>query len=202
MEEWIDYYDSRATMYASKLHRDVHFEVIARDIIGYIASQDAVVLDYACGEALFGRQSGQCLQQADPGRARAWRSRPTGRPLRAQRKIRVRSLEELRNMTAQSIDLAVDEFGGSVHDRPRTPTMPLQSSSGCWRLAASWWSATSCGRCRHGDRCHGAAEARPRTRLSVRMRSSDLVRTALSDYRQLRARLACSATARRRCWPS
>ena len=30
----------------------VHFEVIARDIIGYIASQDAVVLDYACGEAL------------------------------------------------------------------------------------------------------------------------------------------------------
>ena len=52
MDEWIDYYDSTHTIYASKLHRDLHFEVIARDIIGYISSPDAVVLDYACGEAL------------------------------------------------------------------------------------------------------------------------------------------------------
>ena len=53
MDEWIDYYDSTHTIYASKLHRDLHFQVIARDIIGYISSQDRVVLDYACGEALF-----------------------------------------------------------------------------------------------------------------------------------------------------
>ena len=52
MDEWIDYYDSTHTIYASKLHRDLHFEIIARDIIGYISSPDAVVLDYACGEAL------------------------------------------------------------------------------------------------------------------------------------------------------
>jgi ubiquinone/menaquinone biosynthesis C-methylase UbiE len=52
MDEWIDYYDSTHTIYASKLHRDVHFKLIARDIIGYISSPDAVVLDYACGEAL------------------------------------------------------------------------------------------------------------------------------------------------------
>ena len=52
MDEWIDYYDSTHTIYASKLHRDLHFQIIARDIIGYIASPDAVVLDYACGEAL------------------------------------------------------------------------------------------------------------------------------------------------------
>ena len=44
MEDWIDYYDSTHTIYASKLHRDVHFEVIARDIIGYIPAPDAVVL--------------------------------------------------------------------------------------------------------------------------------------------------------------
>ena len=53
MDEWIDYYDSTHTIYASKLHRDLHFQLIAKDIIGYIASPDAVVLDYACGEALF-----------------------------------------------------------------------------------------------------------------------------------------------------
>ena len=52
MDDWIDYYDSTHTIYASKRHRDVHFETIAADIIGYIPSRDAVVLDYACGEAL------------------------------------------------------------------------------------------------------------------------------------------------------
>src|ERR1043165_8885665 len=52
MDDWIDYYDSTHTIYASKRHRDLHFEIIARDIIGYIPSRDAVVLDYSCGEAL------------------------------------------------------------------------------------------------------------------------------------------------------
>ena len=52
MDDWIDYYDSTHTIYASKRHRDLHFQVIARDIAGYISSPDAVVLDYSCGEAL------------------------------------------------------------------------------------------------------------------------------------------------------
>ena len=52
MDDWIDYYDSTHTIYASRLHRDLHFQLIARDIIGYVSSPDAVVLDYACGEAL------------------------------------------------------------------------------------------------------------------------------------------------------
>ena len=29
MDDWIDYYDSTHTIYVSKLHRDVHFRVIA-----------------------------------------------------------------------------------------------------------------------------------------------------------------------------
>ena len=52
MDDWIDYYDSTHTIYASRLHRDLHFQLIARDIIGYIEQPDAVVLDYSCGEAL------------------------------------------------------------------------------------------------------------------------------------------------------
>ena len=52
MDDWIDYYDSTHTIYASKLHRDLHFQIVAKDIISYISSPDAVVLDYACGEAL------------------------------------------------------------------------------------------------------------------------------------------------------
>src|ERR1700750_1693388 len=78
MDEWIDYYDSTHTIYVSKLHRDLHFATIARDIIGYISSPDAVVLDYACGEALSAaRVADACgmpvLAEAGP-RARARRA--------------------------------------------------------------------------------------------------------------------------------
>ena len=107
MDEWIDYYDSTHTIYASKLHRDLHFEVIARDIIGYISSPDAVVLDYACGEALSAaRVADACgkLYLAEP--APGVRGRLIAR-FAPNTKIRVRSLEDVRKMAEKSIDLAV-----------------------------------------------------------------------------------------------
>src|SRR5581483_6195400 len=105
MDDWIDYYDSTHTIYASKRHRDLHFEIIARDIIGYIPSPDAVVLDYSCGEALSApKVADACgmLILAEPapgvrGRLIARFAPNTG--------IRVRSLDELRNMPEGSIDL-------------------------------------------------------------------------------------------------
>lgn len=107
MDEWIDYYDSTHTIYASRLHRDVHFELIARDIIGYISSPDAVVLDYACGEALSAAQvAAACatLYLAEP--APGVRGRLIAR-FAPNTKIRVRSLDDLRKMAENSIDLAV-----------------------------------------------------------------------------------------------
>src|ERR1700741_1705451 len=53
MDDWIDYYDSTHTIYVSKLHRDLHFRIIADDIISSITSPDAAVLDSSCGEALW-----------------------------------------------------------------------------------------------------------------------------------------------------
>src|ERR1700721_3504306 len=70
MDDWIDYYDSTHTIYASKQHRDLHFQLIAKDIIDYISSPGAVVLDYACGEALSAAEvAGACGQRflAGPG---------------------------------------------------------------------------------------------------------------------------------------
>jgi ubiquinone/menaquinone biosynthesis C-methylase UbiE len=107
MDDWIDYYDSTHTIYVSKLHRDLHFQVIARDIIGYITAPDAVVLDYACGEALSAARVAEAcgkLYLAEPapgvrGRLIARFAPNTG--------IRVRSLDDLRKMAGQSIDLAV-----------------------------------------------------------------------------------------------
>ena len=107
MDDWIDYYDSTHTIYASRLHRDVHFEVIARDIIGYISDPDATVLDYACGEALSApKVAAACgrLILAEP--APGVRGRLIAR-FAPNTKIRVRSLDELRHMEERSVDLAV-----------------------------------------------------------------------------------------------
>ena len=107
MDEWIDYYDSTHTIYASKLHRDLHFQLIARDIIGYITSPDAVVLDYACGEALWAARVAEAcgkLYLAEP--APGVRGRLIAR-FAPNTKIRVRSLDDLRKMEEKSVDLVV-----------------------------------------------------------------------------------------------
>jgi SAM-dependent methyltransferase len=107
MDDWIDYYDSTHTIYASKRHRDLHFEIIARDIIGYIPSRDAVVLDYSCGEALSApRVADACgmLILAEP--APGVRGRLIAR-FAPDTRIRVRSLEDVRKMHERSIDLVV-----------------------------------------------------------------------------------------------
>jgi ubiquinone/menaquinone biosynthesis C-methylase UbiE len=107
MDDWIDYYDSTHTIYASKRHRDLHFQVIARDIVGYISSPDAVVLDYSCGEALSAARVAEAcgkLILAEP--APGVRGRLIAR-FAPNTTIRVRSLDELRHMEEKSVDLAV-----------------------------------------------------------------------------------------------
>jgi ubiquinone/menaquinone biosynthesis C-methylase UbiE len=106
MDEWIDYYDSTHTIYASRLHRNLHFQLIARDIIGYITSPDAIVLDYACGEALFAAKVADAcakLYLAEP--APGVRGRLIAR-FAPNTKIRVRSLDDLRKMD-DAVDLVI-----------------------------------------------------------------------------------------------
>ena len=107
MEDWIDYYDSTHTIYVSRRHRDLHFQVIARDIIGYISSPDAVVLDYACGEALSAARVAEACAKlilAEP--APGVRGRLIAR-FAPNTRIRVRSLDDLRQMAEKSVDLVV-----------------------------------------------------------------------------------------------
>src|SRR3954447_22528126 len=117
MDDWIDYYDSTHTIYVSKLHRDLHFQVIARDIIGYISSPEATVLDYACGEALSASQvAAACgkLILAEP--APGVRGRLIAR-FAPNTKIRVRSLDDVRTMQDQSIDLVIMNSVAQYIDR-------------------------------------------------------------------------------------
>src|SRR6202051_4179776 len=107
MDDWIDYYDSTHTIYASKLHRDLHFQLIARDIIGYIGSPPAGVLGHACGEALSAAKVAEACSQlylAEP--APGVRGRLIAR-FAPNTKIRVRSLDDLRKMDEKSVDLVV-----------------------------------------------------------------------------------------------
>ncbi len=107
MHDWIEYYDSTPTIYAGKRHRDLHFELIARDIIGYITAKDQVVLDYSCGEALSASKvAAACglLILAEP--APGVRGRLIAR-FAPNTKIRVRSLEDVRKLHDNSVDLVV-----------------------------------------------------------------------------------------------
>jgi SAM-dependent methyltransferase len=80
---------------------------VARDIIGYISSPGAVVLDYSCGEALSAAEVADAcgkLFLAEP--APGVRGRLIAR-FAPNTKIRVRSLDDLRKMDEKTVDLAV-----------------------------------------------------------------------------------------------
>jgi ubiquinone/menaquinone biosynthesis C-methylase UbiE len=107
MDDWIDYYDSTHTIYVSNQHRDLHFSIIADDIISYISSPDAVVLDYACGEAMSAARVAQHCSRlilAEP--APGVRGRLIARFAR-DLNIKVRSLEDVRYLDDNSTDLVV-----------------------------------------------------------------------------------------------
>ncbi len=188
MDDWIDYYDSTHTIYASKLHRDLHFQIVARDIIGYIAAPDAVVLDYACGEALSAARVAEAcgkLYLAEP--APGVRGRLIAR-FAPNTKIRVRSLDDLRNMEEKSIDLAVMN---SV-TQYMTPT-ELDSA-----LAVIRRLLKPGGRLVVGDilrpevgmlRDVVALLRFARTHGFLKDAMIGLISTALSDYRQLRSQI-------------
>jgi len=188
MDDWIDYYDSTHTIYASKRHRDLHFELVATDIIGYIAGPDAVVLDYACGEALSASLVAQACGQlilAEP--APGVRGRLIAR-FAPNTRIRVRSLDDLRHMRAQSVDLAVMNSVAQY-------MTPLELDAA---LAVIRRLLKPAGRLVLGDILRPEVgmirDVLALLRFAIRhgfLRDAlrGLISTALSDYRQLRARV-------------
>jgi ubiquinone/menaquinone biosynthesis C-methylase UbiE len=188
MDDWIDYYDSTHTIYASRLHRDLHFRLIARDIIGYISAPDAVVLDYACGEALSaGEVADACgkLYLAEP--APGVRGRLIAR-FAPNTKIRVRSLDDLRKMAEQSVDLAVmnsvaQYMTSEELDAAFAVIRRLLKPGGRLVVGDILRPEVGMGR-------DVAALLKFATRHGfLRDALIGLVSTALSDYRQLRARV-------------
>jgi ubiquinone/menaquinone biosynthesis C-methylase UbiE len=188
MDDWIDYYDSTHTIYASKLHRDLHFRLIAKDIIGYISSPDAVVLDYSCGEALSaGMVAEACgkLILAEP--APGVRGRLIAR-YAPNTKIRVRSLEDVRKMDEKSVDLVImnsvaqymtpDEFDAALVAIRRLLKPAGRLVVGDVLRPEIGMAKDVAALLRFGAK-HGF----------LRDALIGLISTALSDYRQLRSRV-------------
>jgi SAM-dependent methyltransferase len=188
MDEWIDYYDSTHTIYVSKLHRDLHFQIIARDITAYISSPDAVVLDYACGEALSaGQVADGCgkLYLAEP--APGVRGRLIAR-FASNAKIQVRSLDDVQQMAEGSVDLVVmnsvaQYMTPAELDAAFAVIGRVLKPSGRFVLGDVLRPEVGMGRDVGALLGFGARHGFLRDALL------GLISTALSDYRQLRTRI-------------
>jgi SAM-dependent methyltransferase len=107
MTDWISYWDSKPPIYVNARHREAHYQLIADDIARYIPSPDAAVLDYGCGEALFAdrivaKAKRLILVEAAPG-VRATLARRFAR----EAKVSVLSPDDLAALPYGSLDLIV-----------------------------------------------------------------------------------------------
>jgi len=107
MGDWIAFWNSEHSLYVNARHRDVHYRTIAQDIAAYIPSSSAVILDYGCGEALHADYIAAharklFLVDAAPkvraGLAARFQTHPA---------IEVLSPEAMRGLPDRSIDVAV-----------------------------------------------------------------------------------------------
>ena len=51
MGDWIAFWDSKHAIYVNARHLDVHYRRIADDVVRFVPSRTATVLDFGCGEA-------------------------------------------------------------------------------------------------------------------------------------------------------
>ena len=187
MKEWIDYYDSSHSIYVNARHRDVHFRLIADHIVAHIPSPEARVLDYSCGEALdAGRVAKACgtlvLAEPAPGvRANLVRR------LAGTSNISIVAPEDLQAAPAASFDLIVmisvaQYMTDAELEAALTLFHRLLKPNGVVALGDVIAPSTG-----------AATDALALLRLAARegfliAALGGLVRTALSNYSQLRAR--------------
>jgi SAM-dependent methyltransferase len=72
MRSWVEFWDSEHDIYVSDRHKELHAEAVGRDLIRHIPSANALVLDHGCGEANYAADVAQhCrrlyLCEAAPG---------------------------------------------------------------------------------------------------------------------------------------
>ncbi|NNM72956.1 class I SAM-dependent methyltransferase [Enterovirga aerilata] len=118
---WRDFWNADTPIYVNERHKVLHYGLVARDIVALIPSRDAAVLDYGCGEALSaGRVAAACGQLYLCDGAPFVRERLQAR-FRGDPKVIVLAPEETDAIADGSLDLivvnsllqylSVEEFG-------------------------------------------------------------------------------------------
>jgi SAM-dependent methyltransferase len=103
---WIDFWDSKHSIYVNARHEAAHFQRIAEDIRTY-APQGGVMLDYGCGEALSADRVAEAVSRlilCEPApNVRVM----IGARFAANNRIAVRKPEDVAMMPAGSMDAVV-----------------------------------------------------------------------------------------------
>ena len=108
MTNWVNFYDFKhSVIYVNERHRDVHYRTIAQDILPYVPSPSARVLDYGCGEAtsadLVAAACGHLtLAEAAPNVRASLIARYAGNP-----KVSVATPDDVKAMPDGTFDLIV-----------------------------------------------------------------------------------------------
>jgi SAM-dependent methyltransferase len=118
---WRDFWNADTPIYVNERHKALHYGLVARDIVALVPNRDAALLDYGCGEALSaGRVAAACRQLYLCDGAPLVRERLTAR-FRRDPKVIVLSPEGMETIADGSLDLivvnsllqyvSVEEFG-------------------------------------------------------------------------------------------
>jgi SAM-dependent methyltransferase len=104
---WLAFWDTSNSIFVNARHKEVHYRQMAQEILRYLPSRAARVLDYGSGEALCAN-----LVAAAAGQVLLCEAAPRIRARVASRfadtpKIRVVAPEEVERLPAHSLDLIV-----------------------------------------------------------------------------------------------
>jgi SAM-dependent methyltransferase len=114
--DWLAFWNTPQATFVNERHKDVHYRLIAEDIVGLVPSPQARVLDYGCGEALHADLVAavadelllcEAATRIRSGLATRFAYGGTAKQHSKNAKIHVLAPEELEKFAAHSIDLIV-----------------------------------------------------------------------------------------------
>lgn len=191
MKSWVDYWNGEHAIYVNERHKQLHASAVGRDILRQVTKADAAVLDHGCGEALYAEAvAAGCgrliLCEAAPAVRGKLAARVANHPT-----IEVIDVEAVKRIADASLDLVIANSLVQYLTRDE-----LTGLLGLWRRKLK----------RGGSLVIADVippEVSPLTDALALLRFGwqggfvgaallGLVRTALSDYRIIRAKLGFS----------
>jgi ubiquinone/menaquinone biosynthesis C-methylase UbiE len=191
MKSWVEFWDGEHAIYVNERHKLLHARTVGRDLIRHTPSKDAVVLDHGCGEANYAADVAAhcrqlCLCEVAPGVREALARRVQNIP-----NIQVLDPAGVEALPDRSLDLVV--ANSLVQYLTRNELVALL---GLWRRKLKPSGALIVADVIPPD-ISPLADAAALLRFAwtggfLMAAVGGLVRTALSDYRKVRAQLGLS----------